>query len=227
MLPEPVAAEPGAVGRGAAGQRVAALLRDEILRGALPPGTRLRQEELAARVGGSRLPVREALRTLEAEGLVETEPNRGARVVLRSGREVDLLYQMREQLEPLALAESAPRLTAGDLADLHDLQARIERWDDVGTFVQLDREFHLRTYARCEMELLTSTVLNLWNATQWYRRQYVELSGAGRRWVVDAEHRLLLEAIGRGDVVDAGLCLCTHIRRTRVELGRHPELFAG
>ena len=218
-------AEPAGA-RGASGQRVAALLREEIMDGTLPPGTRLRQEELAGRVGGSRIPVREALRLLEAEGLVETEPNRGARVVLRDAREVDLLYQMREQLEPLALAESVPRLGRADLAELDALQARIERWEGVAAFVRLDREFHLRTYARCGMEPLTSTVLNLWNATQYYRRLYVELSGAERRWIVNAEHRLLLEAVERGDVVDAGLCLRGHIRRTRVELGRHPELFA-
>ena len=84
---------------GAASARVADYLRHAILTGAIGPGEWIRQEEVAARLGASRLPVREALRMLEAEGLTEHEPNKGARVPRLSMHEVDVIYRMRERLE--------------------------------------------------------------------------------------------------------------------------------
>jgi DNA-binding GntR family transcriptional regulator len=211
----------------AASLRVAAQLRTAILGGTIGPGERVRQEEVAQRSGASRLPVREALRMLAAEGLIENEPHKGARVPRLSMREVDVMYRMREQLEPLALAESLPELTADDLARLGDLQDRIEQGGDVGRFLELDREFHLLTYRGCRVEQLTSTVVRLWNSTQHYRRAFVQLSGPERMWVVNAEHRLLLDALVRRDETDAGRFLAGHIRRTRVELGHHPGVFEG
>lgn len=208
-----------------ASERVAACLRRDILSGVIVPGQRLRQEDLAEQFGASRLPVREALRMLEVDGLVEIEVNRGARVPLLRSRDVDLLYQMRERLEPLALAESMARLDGNDLGRLHDLQRRIEAWPGVGDFLRLDREFHLLSYRRCDMEPLSSTVDRLWNATEHHRRVYMHLAGEARQWIVNAEHNLLLDALRRGDTVDAGLCLQGHIRRTRVELSHHPEIF--
>ena len=213
------------VGRPAASERVAAYLREAILAGHIKPGERIRQEDIADRLGASRLPVREALRMLEAEGLTQLETNKGARVPLLEGREVDLLYQMRERLEPLALAESMPSLGQADLHGLGQLQSRIQDWPGVAEFIVLDREFHLLSYSRCDMEPLFTTVTRLWNSTQYYRRAYMVLAGAGRLWIVNSEHNLLLDALRRGDATDACLCLRGHIRRTRVELLRHPEIF--
>ena len=96
-------------------QRIANHLRSAILRGTIGPGERVRQEDIAQQLGASRLPVREALQMLAAEGLIEHEPNKGARVPHLSMHEVDVMYRMREQLEPLALAEAMPWLTAGDI----------------------------------------------------------------------------------------------------------------
>ncbi len=208
-----------------ASQRIANALRESILAGEVLPGQRIRQEDVAERLGASRLPVREALRMLEAEGLVEHEPNRGARVPLHGPREIDLMYQMRERLEPLALTESTPHLTCADLDRLEGLQEQIADLMDVGEFLRLDREFHLLTYSHCGMEPLSSTVLRLWNSTQHYRRLFMDLIGPSQRWVVNAEHDLLLEALRRQDSEDAARCLGGHIRRTRVELSRHPEVF--
>src|SRR3954447_3472550 len=109
---------------GAASAKVAAYLRDLILRDVLKPGARIRQEEIAERLGASRLPVREALRMLEAEGLTEHEANKGARVPRLSMHELDVIYRMRERLEPVALAESLPQLDDDDLARLEDVQQR-------------------------------------------------------------------------------------------------------
>lgn len=209
----------------AASTRIADALREEILSGQRTPGERLRQEEIAERLGGSRLPVREALRILEAEGLVEIEANRGARVPRLDREEVDVLYRMRERIEPLALHQSMPRLAPGDLAALEGIQERIEAGVDVAEFLALDREFHLATYSGCTTEHLMSSVYRLWNATQHYRRAFMTLAGPGRQWVVNAEHRLLLDALQRQDPQDAERFLVGHIRRTRRELRAHPEVF--
>jgi DNA-binding GntR family transcriptional regulator len=210
---------------GAASARVADYLRTAILNGEIVPGEWIRQEEVAERLGSSRLPVREALRILEAEGLTEHERHRGARVPSLSMHEVDVVYRMREQLEQLAIAESIPNLSAADVRSLEAVQERIEVSDDVATFLELDREFHLRSYTGCRIDQLTSSVTRLWNSTAHYRRTFVTLSGPGRRWVINAEHRLLLDAVARKDVVDAERFVAGHIRRTRIELGRHPEIF--
>jgi DNA-binding GntR family transcriptional regulator len=209
----------------AASARIADRLRTAILDGDIAPGEWIRQEEVAERFGASRLPVREALRMLEVEGLTEHEPHRGARVPRLDAHQVDVVYQMRERLEPLALAESIPHLGEVDLDRLEAVQLQIEANSDISTFLALDREFHLLTYTGCAIEQLTGMVTRLWNSTQHYRRAFVSLSGQERMWVVNAEHRLLLDAVQRRDTTDAERYLSGHIRRTRIELGRHPKAF--
>ncbi|AKS36322.1 GntR family transcriptional regulator [Mycolicibacterium goodii] len=212
-----------------ASERVANFLRQAILAGDIQPGERIRQEDIAERFGTSRLPVREALRMLEIEGLTENLANKGARVPLLSAHQVDVVYRMRESLEPLALTESIPRLDSATVARLAEIQEEIEADAESGGHVQrfldLDRQFHLGSYEACTIEPLASTVTRLWNTTQPYRRAFVELTGARRMWIVNAEHRLLLDAIERRDVEDAVNTLRGHIRRTRVELEGHPEIF--
>ena len=211
----------------AASQRIATHLRDAILSGEIGPGERIRQEEVAERLGTSRLPVREALRMLEAEGLTEHTANKGARVPALDRHELDVLYQMRERLEPLALTESIPHLTSGQIRELEDLADRIAADTDLSEFLALDRAFHLGSYAGCGTEHLVATVTRMWNSTQPYRRMFMTLGGPDRRWIVDHEHRLILDAIKRQDSVDAERFLSGHIRRTRIELDQHPELFGS
>jgi DNA-binding GntR family transcriptional regulator len=187
---------------GAASERIAASLRDAILSGEIAPGQWIRQEEVAARLGASRLP-------------------------LLDQHEVDVVYQMRERLEPLALTESLPHLTTAQIEHLEEIQARIESDDGLPQFLALDREFHLTSYTGCTSEHLVSTISRLWNSTQHYRRAFMLLGGPERRWVVNSEHRLLLDAIRRKDAVDGERYLSGHIRRTRIELAQHPEVFAA
>jgi DNA-binding GntR family transcriptional regulator len=216
---------PDPEGRLAASEKVAAYLRDAILRGTIEPGERLRQEEIAERLGASRLPVREALRMLELEGLTENLVNRGARVPLLDMHQVEVLYRMREQLEPLALSESLLVLTTAQMQRLEEVHDRIESSEDLEEFIDLDREFHLLSYTGCSIEQLNASILRLWNCTQHYRRAFMLVSGQSRRWIVNAEHRLILDAIERRDSVDAGRYLSGHIRRTRIELSHHPEIW--
>ena len=212
-------------GSRVASQRVAEVLRERILSGRLPPGTRIKQDELAEELDTSRIPVREALRILETRGLVEVRSNSGAWVGQMDLHDLTMSYQIRERIEPLLLADSMPRLGEEDVAELRDLQARIEANDDLETFMVLDRELHWRTYAGHRTPQLASMVERLWDTTQHYRREFARLIGARGAWAVNAEHRLLVDAIAARDEDTACRVLALHIQRTRTELMRHPEVF--
>ncbi|WP_329387544.1 GntR family transcriptional regulator [Streptomyces sp. NBC_01716] len=208
-----------------ASQRVADTLRKRILSGALTPGTRIMQEEVAESLGSSRLPVREALRILAAEGLVVIKPNSGAWVSKMDLAECQATYKLRERVEPLALTESLPNLTSEDFARLDEIQSEIESNQDVDHFLALDAELHLITYSGCRNDQLLTMVRRFWNTTQHYRRAYARLINPSGYQLINHEHRLIIEAIKRGDPVDAERFLEGHIRRTRLALSRHPELF--
>lgn len=212
-------------GSRVASQRVAEVLRERILSGRLRPGTRIKQDELAEELDTSRIPVREALRILETRGLVEVRSNSGAWVGQMDLHDLTMSYQIRERIEPLLLADSMPRLGEEDVAELRDLQARIEANDDLETFMVLDRELHWRTYAGHRTPQLASMVERLWDTTQHYRREFARLMGARGAWAVNAEHRLLVDAIAARDEGTASRVLALHIQRTRTELMRHPEVF--
>jgi DNA-binding GntR family transcriptional regulator len=205
--------------------RIADRLRRAILAGEFAPGERMRQEVIATQFGASRLPVREALRILQSDGLVTLVANSGAWVSQLDERECAESYEIRERLEPLLLRESMPGLTVDDIAKMRSLAEEMERKPEVETFLRLDRKFHLLSYSRAETVLLSSLIERLWNTTQHYRRAFAVLVGAEGRRVVHYEHFLLVDAIQRGDAEDAQRVLGGHIRRTRLELAQHPEVF--
>jgi DNA-binding GntR family transcriptional regulator len=208
-----------------ASQRIADQLRERILAGKLSPGTRIIQDELADELRTSRLPVREALHILQSQGLVTLRANQGAWVTRMDMRECELNYKIRERLDPLLLAESAPRLSDDDIAEIAGLQDRIEQTDDVEEFLVLDRRLHWATYRHHQADELASIVARLWDTTQHYRRAFTRLAGTKRRWVISAEHRLLIDALRDRDLSSAEDILRLHIRRTRAELAQHPEVF--
>jgi DNA-binding GntR family transcriptional regulator len=210
---------------GVTGARVADELRSEILRGVYPPGTRLRQEELAGQYGASRVPVREALRILESEGLVTTVANAGAWIARLSLDECVELYQVRERIEPLLLRYSLPALTERQIDRLAELAEVMRHTSDVETFLELDREFHLGSYAGAGTTFLGPTVERLWNTTQHYRRAFTRLLDEDSNRIVHDEHHMLVAAIRERDSDDAERICLGHIRRTRRQLARHPELF--
>lgn len=206
-------------------------LRAAILDGRLRPGARLRQEAIARELGASRIPVREALRTLENEGLVSLTPRSGARVARLDYAEHAELYRIREELEPLALAESTPRLTDTALAHLRDLKEQIARSRDPGLWLILDRQFHLASYAAAPMPRLLRMIEGYWNTTQQYRRVYYGMVAAAWRPddpalpVTHLDHSLLLDALERRDAADASAIMRLHIRRTRLTLAASQHLF--
>jgi DNA-binding GntR family transcriptional regulator len=223
-----------------ASHRIADSLRTAILAGSYSPGERIRQEDVAARLGASRIPVREALRMLASEGLVTLVANSGAWVTRLTLAECAETYLIRERLEPLLLRTSMPDLdqdTIDRLARLVDDMAAPGTGLDA--FMRDDREFHLSSYTGAASGEMWQIIHRMWNATQHYRREFTRLAlkpGSASPNAADPrkpelevthlEHRLLLDCIRRRDADDAERVLVTHIRRTRLELERHPEIFA-
>lgn len=226
--PVPPAADDETATRGyePIGQAIARRVRDAILDGRLGPGTRIRQEALARRFGVSRIPVREALRLLETQGLVTLVPHSGARVATLDLAEHLELYLIREALEPLAIAQSAPHLTDEQLAELHRLAGEIAAArDDEQRWLELDRQFHLLSYAGAPQPRLLGMIDDLWNTTQHYRRAYRTTLSDEEFAFVDLDHRFILDALDRHDPVDAESRMRSHIRRTRLTLTEHREVF--
>jgi len=213
-------------GVGKTGRMIAARLRGEILDGTLRPGARLGQDALAARFSASRIPVRESLKILEAEGLVSIVPNSGTWVSKLDAFEFDQIYRLRERVEYLAIRESIPVLTEQQIGRLRELVTAIAAAYDVEEFLRLDREFHLLTYAGARFGMLHELVLRFWNTTQHYRRAWAQLREPGGNWTTDAEHALIVDAIERHDLESAGNLVVGHIRRTRLALAPHADIFA-
>src|SRR5690606_23078002 len=129
--------------------RVFARLQDDIVRGELPPGTKLGETELAARYGVSRGPLREAIRRLESRKLLERIPHVGTRVAVLDASDLAEIYRVREALEGMAARLAAENMTADEIAGLNDLLAQHEQQpgvqDDTAYFQsEGDLDFHYR-----------------------------------------------------------------------------------
>ncbi|MGM0931759.1 MAG: GntR family transcriptional regulator [Actinomycetota bacterium] len=214
------------LGHGTTGNRIASALRDAILDGEYQPGERIRQDDVAERFGASRLPVREALRILNAEGLVTLVANTGAWVSYLSLAECEELYQMRERLEPLLLRMSIPLLSSSVVDRLEELAAAMETAHSIDEFLRLDQEFHLSTVSAPPTSMLGDTVRGLWNRTHHYRRAVTGLLYEDGDRSVHHDHHLIGSAIRRSDLDEAEHLLGLHIRRTRLQLAKHPEIFS-
>lgn len=212
---------------GGTGARIARTLREAILAGEYTPGERILQDRLSEQHGASRLPVREALRRLEAEGLVTLVANTGAWVSQISMTECEEMYQMRERLEPLLLRMNVPLLTRDDIDGLELLADKMESSGDVEHFLRLDREFHLSALDMANTVVLRDTVRSLWNRTQHYRRAVTRLFYTDGDRSVHHDHHLIVGALRRYDAEEAERVLAGHIRRSRLELTRRPEVFGA
>jgi DNA-binding GntR family transcriptional regulator len=175
-------------------------LRKLILDGQLRPGQALRPADLAPRLGVSAMPVREALRILEAEGLVTFKPRIGARVAEIREEDVEELYLVRGALEGLAARLAATNVTDADLAAIHeafDQMTAARAGGDFDTFSQGDKEFHRRQYAASGRPGLVKRILDLWDVG---RRIYaVTPRTVGSIEPAWEAHRAILEALDARD----------------------------
>jgi DNA-binding GntR family transcriptional regulator len=187
-------------------------LRQAILDGEHPAGAQLRQDALAASYGVSRIPVREALFQLEAEGLVSIAPHKGAVVAPLSAAEIRDVFELRALLEVRLLRASAPRLEAEDFAAIRSIEAAFEAAiaaGDKGRWGALNAELHKALYRRAGMPRTEALVAGLLQTSERYTR--LQLSNA-KAWArASREHAELIRLCRKGDIEAAAALLERHI----------------
>jgi DNA-binding GntR family transcriptional regulator len=219
--------------RGEAGyvpraQDVADWVRSAIHSGRFKAGQPIRQEAVARDLGVSRTPVREALRQLEAEGLVVIRPHSGARVSWLDYEECEESYKIRERLEPLALAESIGRLSGDQLASAEQLTEVVrEARGDEQAWLDADRALHLAFYAGVTSERVLGMVIDFWDATARFQRLLLSLYSDDDYALEDSEHRLILDALISGNARAGEALLRAHVERARLRLARNRSLFTS
>lgn len=198
--------------RTIAGQ-VADRLRAEIVAGERAPGSKLRQVEIARAYGVSTTPVREALATLQQEGLVRLHPQRGAVVFLPDVDDLREHYEIRAALEALAAAKAAERFEAGWAAPLDALLAEMRDGPPAARYIALNQRFHTELYAHSGCPKLAQMIAGLRDASS----SYLHIYRAADDFPVerlDAEHREILAACLARDPDRAARAVRDHLRHT-------------
>jgi DNA-binding GntR family transcriptional regulator len=196
-------------------------LREAILTGLLPEGSQLHQTELATSMKLSRMPVREALRLLEAEGWVEFSPHRGAVVATLSTEDIKQVFEIRFALEALALQKSVPTLDAATLDRAAAILDEMDLEQSIGRWVDLNRRFHLTTYSGAGARLL-ALIQNQYDAVERYLRlELAELHNADES---QEEHRAILAACRAGDAAQAVAELEPHVREAGIDLAQFIDM---
>jgi len=207
---------------------VVSWLRAAIGDGRLKPGDRVQQEAIAAELGVSRIPVREALRRLEMEGLVINPPHRSARVAALDFAECEEIYKMRERLEPLAVAESIARISDEQVDDAGRLAEELKALsDNPSAWLAADRALHLACYAGLETSRLLDVIVGFWNTTQPYRRILLTTFAERDFDLQHKEHELIIDALATRHVRAGEELLRVHIERSRLRLERNRALFSN
>lgn len=192
-------------------------IRNRILSGIYSPGLQLRQDGLAADLGMSRIPIREALVQLESEGLLKILPHRGAVVAQLTADEIEELFNMRLLLEPFLFKRSAPRLTDEDFTALHAVLDRYAKSIDeleMDVWNELNTEFHLVLYRRADSPRIILTVQNL--LAECDRHTRIQLSNIrGDRARAVAEHAELLRLCEQGEFERGAQLMYWHIDHIR------------
>ncbi|SRR5579884_605832 len=226
----PALPEKGAVVGGAARpgvRNVYARLREEILNGSIAPGEVLNQVHLARRFGISRTPLREALRILEAEGLVQARPRRRMRVIAVDAEEIDVLYAERILLESMGIALTVPRLRPGELREIQDALEAMHAGEETGNPAEWEaphKLFHALLVKHAGRPLVRS-IVGAGERAELYRRLFVRTDPM--TWALTRkEHDAVLEACLHRDVEEAVRRNARHLARTALVLvGRlDPEI---
>jgi DNA-binding GntR family transcriptional regulator len=195
-------------------------LRELILGGSLQPGSVISQVELARSLGVSRTPLREALRMLQEEGLVEAEPNRRARVASFDPADLDAVYGCRVMLESLACALSVRDFDDDEIAAL---KATLEEMSRQGERKSIEgwqvahREFHRLLVAR-NNDQFARTIAAYQDRSERYWLMFIQPLGGNGLNMREPEHRAIYEAASRRDAAEAGSLLARHLSRTALTL---------
>ncbi len=218
-------ASESAIPRQSLTSAVADKLRDQIIRGQIPEGSQLRQDAIASQYQVSRIPVREALRQLDAEGLISIVPNRGAVVPALSPEDIEELFSIRALLEPEVLKLSIPHLTEEDFSEadavLRNYVDELRRDDHVSAWGRLNWQFHSILYSRANQPRFMAIIRNVNNSGERYTRLQLYLTHGMKR--ANEEHHQILEFCRQRDVPQACKLLRQHIQYAGESLKRALE----
>lgn len=191
-------------------------IREAILKQTLAPGVRIDQNKLAEELKVSMAPIREALKGLEAEGLVTIQPRRGAFVIEVSITDMDELYFTRQLIEGEAIYHAVPNMTARDFDELQGMITAMRHAtskDDIETYIELNRKFHLRIYSSLNNQHLLQVIRSLWERSELYRYRYMFVTREHER--IHQEHEGILEACRLRDSALAKTRAQQHITGTQ------------
>ncbi|MFJ4387979.1 GntR family transcriptional regulator [Pseudomonas sp. NPDC089408] len=184
-------------------------LRSAILDGRLPPGTAVRQQELATLFGVSRMPVREALRQLEAQSLLKVEMHKGAVVAPLIGEDAVDTYALRVLLESEALRQSIPLLEADDIASARGYIQQLENETRHSELGRLNRLLHMTLYSKATNKKLLRLIENELNEEERFLRFHLSSMGLGK--LTQDDHNALVDAASDKLVDEAVAVLEQHL----------------
>lgn len=200
--------------------RVVEELRAMMRSGELMPGQQVRQEQLAVRLGVSRIPVREALKALQSEGVLRHAPHVGYSVARLNADELRQAYLMRRALETEVLLV-LPRFGTAELRDLTTLNNGIAdevNAGDVARIAAINHDFHFTMFRHSGLHMVVDEIERIWAMTEAYRLVHLYDSGARRRIV--REHKAMITALRRGDNVALVELMNIHRDITVADLSR-------
>jgi DNA-binding GntR family transcriptional regulator len=187
-------------------------VRSLILQGRLAPGSVVQQEQLASDLGLSTTPLREALRRLDAEHLVTLDAHRHLRIAPLTARELDEIYFVRIQLDCLAAAMAADRLSDSDLATLRRMATKRVGSDPLKLLAR-NQAFHRSIYAAAGNTVLTEILDSLWDRGDRYRM--VLMHKRHDINTADEDHLEIIEALARRDHKRVGRLMRTHLQKSQ------------
>ena len=190
-------------------------VRREIMLGTLMLGAELTQDQLADRFRVSRIPVREALRMLAMERLVELRPHRKAIVRKYSSTEIEDIFLIRSLLEPKAAAMACGNVTAGDLEQLRrmlDAMEALTRAEDLGRYLELNRAFHMAIYRLAGSRILETLIEHYIDQSSRFIHIYLKATDTFDK--AHAEHVAIYRACEARDAVVLEQLILNHVRQT-------------
>lgn len=200
--------------------RIATELRHLVATGELSRGDRVRQQDLAEQFGTSITPVREALRLLEAEGLLVGEPHRGVRVASADINQVSGVYVARRLVEPYATSRALLRMSRRDISKARFLLEEMREAVDGGVPSEItvaNRAFHFLIFSHCGLPGLVRIIQDLWAGFPWDILETLSSRGGASL----QEHDALVNAIAAGDRMKTAAAAEEHVRNSYLALSTH------
>ena len=202
-------------------------LRDKIIYGELKPGMRLTEADLVSSLKTSKTPIREALRQLESDGLIEFSSYKGATVTGGSISEIEKIYDILCLLEALAVTKATPKINEKDMAKLIDVNKEMQKakvLKNPRAYVDLNSKFHAIFCDKCGNEILGQIIRNLVRKVLRYRIIISSIPGTQKQYIV--QHEEILKAVKQKKAAEAGKIMKKHINIAKTILIEHMKKMA-